>query len=564
MNRSFDTQALDTLLADRPFAASDRMLVSHLREDWKEDNPWLQLAAALALLAVREGHTYLEISRPQISNSVVLPRPWPSLSQWIGWVENSPVVRHATDSCSKPLVLEAEGSLYLEKYYQFERRLADRLREKTSLQSGEPNASPSDRAVNSAFFIITGGPGTGKTTLALQYLNTLIANWNENRPPRFAAVAPTGKAAARLAESIATGVKRLDAPPERKQQLARIPCLTIHRLLGSLPHRTSFRRNASNPLDYDAIVIDEASMIDLPLMMRLFDAVPDSCRTLMLGDRDQLASVDVGSVLHDLLEAAESPGSPLCDKVERLTRTYRFREDSSIYQACQAARIGDENAFAETLNLKQSDFAYHPIHADAKRIPESALQQALRRHESLKTADTPETAVARLTESMILCPTRNGPFGTVAFNAAIERRIRAERGLKPDDAFSGLPIIILENDYELELYNGDLGTLWGNATDGIYAYFSGIGGTVRRFRVSELPRHDAAFALTIHKSQGSEFTETTTLFGPSDSQLLTRELLYTAFSRAREKLIVYGNVDTLLAAIRRKAQRATRLAKLLR
>ena len=586
MITELDFNTLERLLARRPFHATDRAIVAHLNGEWGEQNPWLLFAAGLCSQATREGHAYLDLSRPPSSDNS-FQVAWPRLETWNGWAQASGVISVDEERPPRPLVLSDRSALYLEKYYAYEGKLAHLVharcqsgsaaqcvglrREPVGSKSGqfeldlgasEPSTDPVERAANSAFFVITGGPGTGKTTLALRYLNTLLDGWAGSQPPRFAAVAPTGKAAARLAESIAQGLQRLDAPAERKDYLRRLPCLTIHRLLGTLPHRVSFRRHALNPIPYDTLVVDETSMIDLPLMARLFEALPLSCRLLLLGDRDQLASVEVGSVLHDILRAADTPGSSLASRVERLTKTYRFREDSSIFRACQLARQGDAEGFTAMLADRSDDFAFHSIDSGAQRCPEAALRLALERHERLARQASPEAALDALNDSVTLCPTRTGPFGTFAFNAAVERRIREQESLAANSPIRGLPIIVLENDYELELFNGDLGVVWHAADDEVgYAVFPGPKGKARGFRLSELPRHETAFALTIHKSQGSEFRETIGLFGPSDSQLLTRELLYTCFSRAKERLVLFGERDTLAAAIRRQATRATRLAE---
>lgn len=551
-------------LNDPPFAAADRALLAHLSEIWDESDSWILIAAALCSQAAREGHAYLDLSQPTQAH-LSLTKSWPSLHAWKERFAASPVVRLETEDRSTPLIYSDGRALYLEKYYQFEQRLAAFLKTRSASKTAKDDATSDavERAVDRPFFVITGGPGTGKTTLALRYLNTLIDRWNAPLPPRFATVAPTGKAAARLAESIANGVSSLDTTEDRKERLRQIPCLTIHRLLGSLPHRASFRRNAKNPIAYDALVVDESSMVDLPLMLKLFEALPETCQVLLLGDKDQLASVEVGSVLRDLLEASATPDSPLRSCVEWLSKTYRFSEDSSIYRACQYARLGDVDSFAPMLEERLPDFAFHAIPAEAQRIPASALRTALSRHESLAACESVELALKQLTDSIVLTPNRQGPFGSVEFNRSVERQIRGRDNLLPNQAIHARPIIVLENDYELELFNGDLGIVWSDAGGDDFTFFPSPSGGARRFRSAELPRHESAFALTIHKSQGSEFREANILVGPRDSQLITRELLYTAFSRAKEKLEVFANPEVLLEGVTRQASRATRLAELL-
>lgn len=568
MPPSLDSQPSLNALRDSPFAAADRMLVAYLRDELGESSPWILLAAALCSQAAREGHSFLDLREaPESwSSEPARARTWLSLREWQSALAASPSVRAESGPSPRPLVVCDGYALYLDKYYKHERRLAELLREMGAGASATSSRDPVERALSNRLFAITGGPGTGKTTLALRYLNALHDRWQtRDAPPRCAAVAPTGKATARLAESIAAGVARLDVDAERRARLLATPCLTIHRLLGTLPHQVSFRRNASRPFNYDALVVDESSMIDLPLMRRLLEATPPECSLLLLGDRDQLSSVEVGSVLHDIIEAAEDPKSLLHGKVERLTTTYRFSQDSAIFRACELARAGDEAGFAELLREELPGFAFHPLTAEAHRPPDSLLRHALERHEKLAACASAEEAIARLNDSIILAPTRHGAFGAQSLNGEIERRLRIRYSLTQNAPIHGLPIIVLENAYELSLFNGDLGVVWMDDGNGpAYARFPGENGAARRFRLSALPRHESAFALTIHKSQGSEFRETVAVFGPRESRLLTRELIYTAFSRARERLVVYAEPALLAASVARQARRATRLAALLR
>ncbi|MDQ8183760.1 exodeoxyribonuclease V subunit alpha [Pelagicoccus sp. SDUM812005] len=553
-----------SLLNEAPFTASDRMLVRHLREDWSESNYWILIAAAFCNLSVREGHTYFDLRTPQLGSASV-PKSWPVWERWIDLLKASPLVQNEGETLDRPLVLSGDSCLYLEKYYRYEQRLAEQIRSRCGKALAESQEQdPVDRAVAQGFFVITGGPGTGKTTLALRYLDKLLDSWEGTRPARFAAIAPTGKAAARLAESIANGVSRMELAPERKEALLSIPCLTIHRLLGSLPHRSSFRRDRKHPLHYDTLVIDESSMIDLPLMTRLFEALPESCQVLLLGDKDQLASVEVGSVLSDILAAAEAEGASLAASVERLSKTYRFSEDSGIYQLCTVSKEGDLEGFTAFMQAPSADVRYHALAAGAKRVPQRLLELGVERHRLLSEAPDAQAALARLGDSMTLTPTRNGPFGTIEINRRVRARIQAQLELAglPDKPIHGEPIIVLENDYELELFNGDIGLIW-QEEDRLIACFENSEKGVRRFRVSELPRYESAFALTIHKSQGSEFESVHCLFGPDAAQTLTRELIYTAFSRAKSELVVFGEMDTMAAGISRQAVRATRLAELL-
>ncbi len=643
------------VLSDPGFAASDRALANYLEWQFAETSPWIKLAAACANAAARSGHAYIDLQDPaNLANlGPAFPKHWPSPEAWTQLAVTSPAV--GDGNADTPLVLVDTSCLYLKKYYDHEQTLANLVRSLCQdpsfpiTQPPEPttqNPTPTtqhlepitpnpktivDRSLHHRLFVITGGPGTGKTTLALQYLAKFLAAWQlemrskacpestsgsarvsrassgvspeeqppsiqlgetpsraretralpkphhdgelghslnrvqqHDQPPRIAAVAPTGKAAARLAESIASGLENLDAPEGIKATLQQTPCLTIHRLLGSQNGKSSFRHNARNPIDCDLLVADEVSMIDLPLMRRLFEAMPPDCRILLLGDADQLASVEVGSVLSDFISAGQKDTSPLHGRVARLEKTYRFSEDSSIYRLCQLARQSQQEAFAQFIETEAPDFHFEEIAPDASRPPAELIRKAAGQHARLHACRTPEAALQHLTDSIILSPTRTGPFGTIALNAEIERQLRQTHDLQDDEPIHGQAILILENNYDLEIFNGDLGLVWIDAeTSQAFAHFATAADEPRRFRLADLPRHESAFALSIHKSQGSEFEEVSCLFGPSDSRNITRELLYTAFSRARKTINLFAETRTLLSAIARQAHRATRLEKLL-
>lgn len=554
-----DTNLLHSLLKQDPFTAIERTLVSHLRDDWHETDCQVLFAAACCSLQIREGHTFLDLSKKPDAIRHLVSYSWPDLEEWSNLLRSSKLVARNLSDRNLPLIFADHYALYLEKYYSFEQSLAHTIVDRVASNRQTEADNPASQAAAQNFYVITGGPGTGKTTLALKFLDLVFSQADSNKP-RIAAVAPTGKAAARLKESISIGLSRLDLPQGRQEQIENVPCLTIHRLLGTLPHRSSFRHHRRNPIPFDVIVIDEASMIDLPLMLRLFDALPSDCQVLMLGDRDQLTSVEVGSVFSDILLASEPEKSPLSHCVHRLTKTYRFSDDSTIFQVCQACRNSDRKSFEKLLATTNEDWKFHNLPTTKKTLPHDILRSGFDFWQTITSCDNVEAALDQLSTQSILTPTKSGPFGSREINRQIAVQIRKFQKLDTldDRLLHGMPIIVLENNYDLELYNGDLGLVWNDE-----AYFTSASGQTRKISLASLPAHELAFALTIHKSQGSEFTQVSVLIGPGGHALLSRELLYTAFSRSKEKLVVLAPHDELIVAIDRKVNRATRLAKLL-
>jgi exodeoxyribonuclease V alpha subunit len=409
--------------------------------------------------------------------------------------------------------------------------------------------------VNNHLTVITGGPGTGKTRTVTEILRQLLGQ-PRGEQLRIALAAPTGKAAARLTEAIR---------PIRND----IEAMTIHRLLGYRPGSPYFRHDASNPLDVNVLIVDEASMIDLALMAKLVAAVPADARLVLLGDRDQLASVEAGSVLADICAAADNaaPNGPLFGTVVALRRNYRFAESSGIFRVSTAINSGDADAAIAAFNEKVDQEAkWQPLPSSTK------LASALRDHvvggfrSYLETKD-PEEALARLQQFRILCALRHGPFGAENLNALAEQILADARLLEPRATwYAGQPITITRNDYNLALFNGDSGIILPDLEAGgeLRAFFVSAQNRIRRFLPSRLPAHETGFAMTVHKSQGSEFETVLLVLPEKDAPLLTRELLYTGVTRARKRVEVWAVEETLRAAIGRRIQRTSGLQDALR
>ena len=458
-----------------------------------------------------------------------------------------------------PLILDSHDRLYLRRYWEYEQQLAHALvRRAVSAPALASRGKKSDfqqlaarQALRSNFTVITGGPGTGKTQTVKTILKLLLAQpGGEAR--RIKLAAPTGKAAARLTEAVREVSEKFEAA-------------TIHRLLGYLPGSPYFRHDTKNPLSADIVIVDEASMIDLALMTKLVSAVPEEARLILLGDRDQLASVEAGNVLADICAAAEAatPNEPLHGAVVALQKNYRFAESGGIYRVSTAINAGDAEAALATLSPDEKG------EVQWQRLPAaSKLPPALRQHivagyrASLETRD-PLEALERLQQFRILCALRHGPFGVENLNTIAEQ-ILAEAGLlQPRHGwYAGQPLIITRNDYHLSLFNGESGIILPDpeANGELRAFFSSSENRrPRRFLPSRLPEHETAFAMTVHKSQGSEFQRLLLLLPENDTPLLTRELLYTAITRARNRVTLWANEPILRAAIGRRIARTSGL-----
>ena len=562
-------ETLKHALRLEPFTAADRVFVDLLENDFSETNPFALAAAALCLAAIREGHSYFDLCSPQLppSLSELDSDNWPLLETWRSTALESPSI--GDKSASKPLVFDGKSALYLRKYFEYENRLAIDISSKAThshfTSSKDPDAPDLQKqavaqALLNRFYIISGGPGTGKTTTVLDYLIQAIQSRESERICRIAAIAPTGKAAARLSESIRNGLARFELDETLEAQLLAIPCMTVHRLLQGLPNRVSFRRNRMNLIEFDILVVDESSMIDLPLMQKLLDAIPSECSLVLIGDHNQLSSVEVGSVFGDLTRSANDPQSPLYGKSTALEKTYRFSEKSSIYLFCEACKSNDTPTIETLFDAKRDDFSFDPIEDGSTKSLEPIINRIVKAHKERANAANLESAFHSIGQFATLTPFNRGLFGAQSINRIADARISRFHEMEPGSFYAGLPIIILENNYDLELFNGDIGIVWPKRSSGeLFAWFSDSNSALKPVRLNWLPKHAPAFCLTIHKSQGSEFEEVVGVFSSEDNDFISRQLVYTCASRAKRRLSIYGNRNALEAAIQRSVKRATLL-----
>jgi exodeoxyribonuclease V alpha subunit len=429
------------------------------------------------------------------------------------------------------------------------------------------------------FTIITGGPGTGKTTTVAKILTLLFTI---NPACKVALAAPTGKAAMRMAESLKQ--TKLEVSDEIKERFSLLNPNTIHRLLKYIPDSVYFRHNHSNPLPYDVVIVDEASMIDVALFAKLLDAVGPHTRLILLGDKNQLASVEAGSMFGDLCKAVEFANPftqasadfinqfilekecvitgdfvqhllhPLAGHIVELQKSHRFKSTGGIGKFSKAIIHNEQ----EVLH----DFIHHNKEA-AVQIDTNANQQLFEKFvdgykDYLQEKET-KLALQKFNQLRVLCATREGPQGLYATNRAIEQYLKKHYGLDPRlDFYHNRPIIVTKNYPELKLFNGDIGIIRKDDKGNLRAYFEDSDKEIRSVLPGYIDSAETVFAMTIHKSQGSEYSKVLVLLPQNTgNQLLTRELLYTAVTRAKEKVLVQASEAVLMETTEASVERAS-------
>jgi len=436
--------------------------------------------------------------------------------------------------------------------------------------------------------VITGGTGTGKTATVAKILSA----WeeiNEGRPTRVLLAAPTGKAAARLKESLRprTG---LPAHPTGSGTAPTYEVYTLHRLLRPVDGTPLFHHNAENPLPVDLMIVDEVSMVDLALMAKLVDALPEAARLVLIGDRDQLASVEAGSVLGDICGRSHRPGvspdfgdlirrvtgqivplgaevRPLQDCIVELQTSHRFAAGSAIGELSRAVNRGDALGTVEILSQAgDGSVAWQEPLAVSGGIAELEPRMASG-YAAYRAESEPAVMLQELGRFKVLCAHRAGVNGVEAVNRLAERILMHQGRIRINPRsgnpwYPGRPVLITQNDYSLGLFNGDIGvTLRDDAgmSEGLAVFFTDAAGGLRRFLPYRLPEHETVYAMTVHKSQGSEFEDVLLILPAVDSPVLSRELVYTALTRARKRITLFGRRDVLTTAINRRIERTSGL-----
>ena len=591
--------------------AADVHVAQRLSRLGGETDEAVLLAAALVVRALRGGSVCLEVATAAATTAVegvdratLDALPWPESADWAAALERSPLVGVGTaGAADRPLRLVG-GMLYLDRYWRQERGIADVLDDAAARPQPAVDAARLREAIGRLFpasgpdrqrlaavvaahrwvSVLAGGPGTGKTTTVAKLLAVLT---DQPGPPlRVALAAPTGKAAARLTEAVAGVTGGLAA--EDRDRLGTLTASTLHRLLGWRPGaRGRFRHDRFNRLPYDVIVVDEASMVSLTLMARLAEALRPDCRLVLVGDPDQLASVEAGAVLGDLVarEASLSTAPPAgveelesrdlddlpgeertaaLHGVVRLSLVHRF--SGGIKDLAEAIRSGSAEDVLTVLGGAPAGIEH--VDVDAALADDDGGLLAGVRAESVAAgvalvraarAGDAAGALDRLEEHRLLCAHREGAYGVQRWSDRIESWLRdAIDGYGAEGRwYVGRPLLVTSNDYQLRLFNGDTGVVVAGDA-GVRAVFR-RDGTVDPLPVSRLSEVQTVHAMSVHRSQGSQFDRVTLVLPPADSPLLTRELLYTAITRAKEHVRIVGTQEALVAAVQRPIARASGL-----
>ena len=620
-------QELQAILTDSSlFSSLDIHFANFIARLAETNSPEVPLAAALVSSRTSEGNICLNLAEYAgkvltINSNGNVPEQYtcPTFPDWTDLLIKSGLVGQGEGNT--PLVLDRGGRLYLRRYWEYEKTIIRFIQDRTKTALPDINYPELARdvqklflpladektdwqkiaailAVTRSFSVISGGPGTGKTSTVAKILVLLLGQYEDKEKLRIALGAPTGKAASRLQEAI-TSTGLLQGKIELPQ------AKTLHRMLGSIPHSPYFRHNAENPLAADLIVIDEASMVDLPLMAKLMQAVPSSARLILLGDRQQLASVQPGSVLGDIccseimncfsnqfcrqtLELSgeslppvsnctvemSSPG--LQDSFVELTKNYRFSDDSGIARLSKAVKEGDGDGAVDLLLAEEnSQISWSDIPAPAELEKKLQEWSGFSSYVSMQHAQEPDACFAVMDSFRILCGLRRGPYGMEKINTILAQQLTTGNSTHSQrnpsqykraiSSMAGQPVMITRNDYNLKLYNGDVGIILPDPErkDALRVFFREESGNVRNIALSLLPAHETVFAMTVHKSQGSEFARVLLILPDQDSPLLTRELLYTAITRASEKVEVWSRKDIFASAVKRRIKRSSGLAEAL-
>lgn len=597
------------MTTDFSLSAIDRSFADFICRQSESASPLLSCLASLVSSMVAHASICLDLAEIcgrliRVDGSELV---MPPLDRMRDMLRTSGVVGAPGDF--RPLILDAGDRLYLYRYWKYERDLARVVLDKAAgcsclldpevLVSGFGRLFSSTEegvdwqqaaalaAVRKRFCIISGGPGTGKTSTVVKILALLLEQAGE-QPQRIALTAPTGKAAARLMESISRMKAGLACDDDVK---ALIPgeVSTIHRLLGARHASVRFRYSERNPLPFDTVIVDEASMVALPLMAKLAVALKPESRLILLGDRDQLASVEAGAVLGDMCGAGRrelfsaefnalfaslggkgimpEPGGqmpPLGDCLVVLKKNYRFQEESGIGALAALINRGRGADALELIRTRGSDDLVWRDLPARDGLKKALAGIVVEGYAACLATDSVHEALQRFDRFRVLCAMRQGPQGVSGITGLIEEILASQGLIDPCSRwYRGRPLMVTANDYSLKLFNGDIGMVFPGPDGRALVYFPAPDGGVRAVSPLRLPAHETVFAMTIHKSQGSEFERVLMLLPAHDVDLVTRELIYTGITRARSRVEIWGRDALFEAAVARKIERKSGLREAL-
>ncbi|MGP1924094.1 MAG: exodeoxyribonuclease V subunit alpha [Arsenophonus sp. NEOnobi-MAG3] len=594
------------------FSCLDIQLAIRLADD---ENPLLLLIFAILSAETRAGHVCLFIDKLQPGylfegrQAEIAFMLWemagaPNSSRIYIELKQSNAVCDPSQSAAKPLVL-SDNKLYFQRMWAdeglvanfFSRHLLETVDEQrlASILTGFFTSSKRQDwqkiavavAVTSQIAVISGGPGTGKTMTVTRLLATLVQLSDEKLIIQL--TAPTGKAAARLTESLSNALLKLNLSadeylviPEQAQ--------TLHRLLGAQSNSKLFRYHKDNPLLLDVLIIDEASMIDLPMMARLIEALPGHARVILLGDKDQLSSVEAGAVLGDLCRFSKlgysrqrsaqltkitgcdlsdfisNDGPEIKDRICLLRKSYRFDAQSGIGRLATAINQANIKNVKQLLAEKNTDITFCSINSPKKyaQLLFDTAECYRCYLDMIKTGRDPEEILSNFNHYRLLAALREGAYGVIELNDKLEQLLHRQGSIRRQayswsKNYEGRPIMITKNDPSLDLFNGDIGIMLRDGKQGLKAYFQLPNGVIKRIQPSRLPQHETSFVMTVHKSQGSEFEHAALVLAPISTTIISRELIYTAITRAKSHLTIYADRNVFAKALMRSTERRSGL-----
>jgi exodeoxyribonuclease V alpha subunit len=635
MMQNMNNDYITTLYNSGNLSKTDILFANFIANLNKKKDPEIILAAALVSSVTGNGDICLDlgsVSEMQVmgEQNIEIPVRLPKPVLWQRKLRQSSVVGKPGEFY--PLILDEKNRLYLYRYWEYEKIVAESIKNRINETVTDIDASvlkdSSKRffSINSGseisreginwqkvatmtaavkkFCVISGGPGTGKTYTVAKILSVLLEQKRKEKW-RIFLCAPTGKAAVKLSESIKKAKQDLNCIESVEQSMP-LETYTIHRMLNTIPGSPYFRYHAENLLPADVVIVDEASMIDLALMSKLVSSIPLAARLILIGDRNQLASVEAGSVLGDICnknfinlfsreycqaveEIAEEElqpgymhdpeqeidssgkisetGQALYDCIVVLKKSLRFAVKSKMEGLSQAVNAGDLKEFLSLLKIKSEgeiQFESAELPKDNYRIIAEKIVDGYSTY--LKEKD-PVRALERFNQFKLLCALRLGPYGTYSLNRLAEEVLQEEKLIQKDFSndypwYRGRPILITKNDYSLGLFNGDIGITMPDpieSSSNNYVFFSETSGGIKRYSPYRIKEHETAYAMTVHKSQGSEFDHVCLVFPDKDYPLLTRELVYTGITRARRSVLILGNEHILKSAVSRGINRTSGL-----